>query len=347
MFINDKFNNSFLTLPFGVKFSGIPKVDGLNEYVVRPFKNNFVSSPVNVTLSHSQKAIIKTLIYFGIFDYPLDIKEIERFSSLELMEVEADLEFLCKQNLVKGIAGYYFLGEDQGVVDQRIIRNANASKYLPLAKKYSRWISKIPFVRCVCISGSLSKNDMGKNADIDYFVIVQSDRVWIMRLIFSLMIKPLTILGMRNKYLCPNYIIDENHLEIRDKNLYTAIEIVTLIPVGGSLNYQWFMDANAWVKLILPKGIYIPDIKQDSLSKRNSFWKSNFFTSLDNAIFRLYKWHYKRKFYDSGKWKIEDFELKFNKFESKNHLNGYRNKILTKHDEGIARFEQNFAVTLT
>jgi hypothetical protein len=319
----------------------------LNENLHRTTQVEYAQSLSRLPISPVDAAIIKTLLYFDIFKYPLTEDEIVRFSTLRHTDSIAEyLRKLYRNGLINKKDKFFYLGQNEFKVFQRLQRNANAQKYIPLAKKYSKWMSYIPFVHCVCISGSLSKNDMGDNADIDYFVIAKKNRVWIMRFIFSLLIKPLTMMGLRHRYLCPNYIIDNYHLEIRDKNMYTAIEVATLIPTIGAEGYDDFMKANSWIYGYLPNYIQSDIAFAQSKKRNNWIWDNVLFTYLDNIIFALYKRYYRKKFYDSKHWEIEDFELKFSKFESKNHLNGYRNKILTKLEDGIARYERNFGIKL-
>ena len=52
-----------------------------------------------------------------------------------------------------------------------------------------------------------------------------------------------------------NYYIDEDQLEIVEKTLYTAIEIVTLIPLQGDTVIEQFYAANTWTRNYLPNKI--------------------------------------------------------------------------------------------
>lgn len=49
-----------------------------------------------------------------------------------------------------------------------------------------------------------------------------------------------------------NYYIDEKELEIEEKNIYTATELVTLIPMQGEKALKKFYAANSWSKSFLP-----------------------------------------------------------------------------------------------
>ena len=52
-----------------------------------------------------------------------------------------------------------------------------------------------------------------------------------------------------------NYYIDEDQLEIKEKTIYTAIEVVTLIPLQGDTVIEQFYAANSWTRTYLPNKI--------------------------------------------------------------------------------------------
>ena len=52
-----------------------------------------------------------------------------------------------------------------------------------------------------------------------------------------------------------NYYIDEAQLEIKEKTIYTAIEVVTLIPLQGDTIIEQFYAANSWTRNYLPNKI--------------------------------------------------------------------------------------------
>jgi predicted nucleotidyltransferase len=113
---------------------------------------------------------------------------------------------------------------------------------------------KFPYVRGIGISGSLSKNFADENSDIDLFIITKKNRLWIARTLMHLF-KKLTFLVNKQHYYCMNYYIDEQQLEIVEKNIYTAIEVVTLIPLQGDGAFASFYSANAWTKDYLPNKV--------------------------------------------------------------------------------------------
>jgi hypothetical protein len=66
------------------------------------------------------------------------------------------------------------------------------------------------------------------------------------------MLKKASFLFRKQHWLCMNYFIDEQHLEIREKNIFTATEIATVIPVRGNAAFNKFHLLNSWAKSYLP-----------------------------------------------------------------------------------------------
>jgi hypothetical protein len=78
-----------------------------------------------------------------------------------------------------------------------------------------------------------------------------------------------------------NYYVDEQQMEIAEKNIYTAIEIGTLMPLEGDIVFEKFYKANAWTSGFLPnKNMRVASAKP----VKNSIFKSIFEALLNNAV---------------------------------------------------------------
>ena len=90
------------------------------------------------------------------------------------------------------------------------------------------------------ISGSLSKGYYDDDGDIDFFIITSPKRLWIART-FLILYKKIFLLNSR-KYFCVNYFISSNALEIEEKNIFTATELTTLLPMFGNGSFHKFYE---------------------------------------------------------------------------------------------------------
>lgn len=200
-------------------------------------------------------AIISTLAYFDMFQYPLKEQEIYFFLPQTCLPeaFHKALHELMRSRKVFVRQGMYTLKEDMAKINRRIKGNERAARMLITARKIGALLYLFPFVRSVSISGSLSKHYADEDSDIDLFIVTAPNRLWIARTCLHL-IKKFSFLFRLQDWFCMNYFIDEAHLLIPEQNLYTAVEIVTLIPVNGLSVFDRFKRANAWTRTWVPHG---------------------------------------------------------------------------------------------
>ncbi len=200
-----------------------------------------------------KKDILGTLAYFDMFDYPLKKRELHLFLQHEAdnHDFENTLNYLLNESVIFKLNEFYSLHNDFLLAERRLKGNERAEMLLKKANDGAKFLSKFPYVKAVAISGSLSKNFADESADIDYFIITEKNRLWISRSFLHLF-KKLTFLFNKQHLYCMNYFIDELQLEIVEKNIYTATEVSTLLPVYGCDTIENFYTANNWTKDLLP-----------------------------------------------------------------------------------------------
>jgi hypothetical protein len=199
------------------------------------------------TKEKTESCILKTLAYFSIFEYPLTKDELKRYlhPSADIGSFERALAHLAENRIIYKIEELYLLKDDVALVKRRRDGNRRAEQLVPKAMKIGRFLSRFPYVRGMGISGSLSKMYAHDKADFDFFIITTANRLWIARTIMHLF-KKFTFLTGRQHYYCMNYYLDEKALKLRDQNIYTAVEAITLLPVSGEALHDFFA-ANNWV----------------------------------------------------------------------------------------------------
>ena len=209
-----------------------------------------IDPSINSTLDAS---IIRALSYAHVFKYPLKKDEIVSSMDMpvtDLTSIDVTLEKMEKDGFIHSFDECYSLVPDKALFDKRKDLNKQAQKSLKVAYKISRFIGNFPFVRAVFLSGSITKNSMDKDSDIDYFVITEPGRLWFTRTVL-IGFKKVFLLNSY-KLFCLNYFVDKNNLEIHDRNLYVALEISTLIPTYGRANCEAFEKSNKWVNEFVP-----------------------------------------------------------------------------------------------
>ena len=244
-------------------------------------------------MSEIKRNILATLAYFDLFNYPLTIDEVHLFLPVKYDQGELgySLRSLAIDRLIYKFDKYYTLKNDPFLVERREKGNTKAAEMILIAHKVGDLLIRFPYVRGIAISGSLSKNFADDDSDIDLFIITAKNRLWIARTIMHCF-KKLTFLFKKEHYFCMNYYIDELDLLIHEKNIYTATEVATLMPLHGESVFEQFYSANGWMRGYLPnKCLRLATAKpvKSSLFKRFVEWHFNnrVGNSLDNMLMKI------------------------------------------------------------
>ena len=290
-----------------------------------------------------RSSIAKALLYSDIFSYPLTSNEIlQRLSTNHtcLEEVEDTLGAMKNDGAVFQFDEYFALRNEQDLALRRNAGNELARNVLPRALRRGRLLYAFPFIRSVMISGSLSKNYMDRESDVDYFVITEPGRLWVSRF-FVALFKRLFFLNSR-KMFCVNYYIDYDHLEIEEKNIFTATELATLIPVCGGQYYARLMQKNQWLMEYFPNYIQSTSderaLRGPLLRRLLEITINPIGDWLDTVTFHLALRRYIRLY--GHMFSKEDFNVAFKsrKDVSKNHDHHFQKHITELYNTKVERF---------
>jgi predicted nucleotidyltransferase len=309
-----------------------------------------LTAEVNPTKLRS--SIIRTLAYYDIFSYPLTAEEI--FYNLGtnhtcLEEIMRELSSLTSKHLIYCEGEFFQLNDDEKNVLRRKTGNELAVKRLKTARRVSGFISRFPFIRGILLSGSISKGFMEEDSDIDYFVITHPNRVWFSRLMLMLFKK--LFLFNSKKNFCINYFVDSESLEIEEKNIFTATEIVTLLPTFGKDIYEEFYKKNYWVKDYYPN--YPKRDTDEIINRKNGIIKSllekilgkrigNKMDDFAMVVFDKFN-RTKYKNYDEEEFKLA---FKSSKKESKHHPKFFQKRVLEEFNQKLKSLEDRLKVSL-
>jgi hypothetical protein len=214
-----------------------------------------------------QHNILATLAYFDIFDHPLRLSEIRQFLPLQGV-TQAAVEAACSTDPLKSRLSsvddlFFFENRSERLVAERRIKERRARRMWKAATFMSHVIRRFPFVRGVFVSGELSKGVASKHSDIDFFIVTAENRVWICRTLFAVFKK--VFLFNRKKFFCYNLITSESHLQIDDRNIYTAVEVVTVKPLFNEDLFERFITANSWTAQYLPNSQRLAQVSKNEI----------------------------------------------------------------------------------
>lgn len=117
---------------------------------------------------------------------------------------------------------------------------------------FSPYFAKIPWILSICVWNSLAMNACHKDSDIDLFIICEKRRIWIVRILFTIL---LTLMWERKNSknhagkFCLSFFITENALDFKDisinNDIYLYYWLKTLKPViNRRSTYERFMHIN-------------------------------------------------------------------------------------------------------
>ncbi len=254
-------------------------------------------------LNNIEKAILETIIYYDLFDYPLTANEIwkglfkyktDLFSVVNCLEKGKDLK-----KYIETRNGFYFLKTRKEILNIRKKRRDYSIKKWKKALKAVRIIRFIPFVRAVFLCNSIPYFNAEEDSDIDFFIIIKDKYIWFSRFWITIL---LHILKMRRHgkkikdRICLSFYISTSNLDLknltyeRDIHFYYWLADFVLIFDRNYANN--FYQANQWLKEFLPQ--FSPSkivdnwiIKENKLSIFVSGTKELFFDNCLGKFFNL------------------------------------------------------------
>ena len=203
-------------------------------------------------LSDEEQAVLNTVMYFDGFGYPLKPSEVHQYAPIKMsaLNVLPCLNYMVNHGLMFQQGNFFSMRDDAALVQKRQDSKSASVSMIKAAKRLSSLISRFPFVRSICITGNLARGFVSAEDYLEFFIIAKPGRLWLAR---ALLLGFKKVFLLNNKrYFNMNYFVDSEKLEIPDKNLYTATQLKTLVPVYNAELYQQFVKANEWATEFLP-----------------------------------------------------------------------------------------------
>jgi hypothetical protein len=246
-----------------------------------------------------EDAVFRTILYADVFSFALTPREIHHFliadAPLGIETVERALTGLAAaQRIARHDDLITVYGRDY-LAEVRRQREAIALTQWRQAQRYGAWLSRLPYIRMVALTGSLAMhNSSSAQDDLDYVLVIAPGRVWLARLLAIGVVRLARLHGVT---ICPNYVLAETALAQDRRDLFIAHEVVQMVPLFGFGLYHTMRQVNSWVSDHLPNahGAYYPEREYQPealwrVIKRAGEWL------LGGAVGdRLERWEYRRK----------------------------------------------------
>lgn len=220
-----------------------------------------------------QQAIIATLAYFDMFDYPLTLLELDRWLYIpsNLIDIPANERLttiramlhndpdLARQ--IETSNGFYFFSGRKAIIKKRLERYVLAEQKFQKARQLITWLQAFPYVRFIGICNTLGFSNASAGSDIDLIIIAAAGHLWTTRFWTVSLAK---IFGLRptpeysKDRFCFSFFLSDAHLDISslriaEEDIYLRYWLATVIPVYDQGDYyKRFQEENAWLRERLP-----------------------------------------------------------------------------------------------
>lgn len=210
-----------------------------------------------------QEAIVKTLIYSDIFDYPLTGGElVDYLIEYKLSQDEKSALFsfggALSDSLFEWNSGFFHLHDRGETIVRRRERQRSAESKLEKAKGLS-WVFKFfPWIRLVAITGAVAAGNPGADSDIDLLVVADGRRIWLSRFLVLGFLQALNQRvnvgkGKLKDRFCVNIFLPTENLTYPNQDLFAANELARMRVIFDRGNYyQKLIEVNQWVERWLP-----------------------------------------------------------------------------------------------
>lgn len=273
-------------------------------------------------------AILQTVAYADIFDFPLTAAEIHRYLvgfSAGRAEIDAALQSRFLASRLADRDGYFILAGRESLLARRPSRMRAAARLWPRARLYGRIMASLPYVRLVAVTGALALDNVEADDDIDYLVVTAPGRLWLCRFLVVVLVK---LAALDGRTICPNYFLTENALALAERNLFTAHELVQMVPLSGLPVYQRMRSLNDWTAEYLPNAEGPPPLaaSREPGWETARRWTEAALSSPVGA--RLEAWEMRRKVAKFGRQPNVYQEASFSADWCKGHFDGHGLRIL-------------------
>ena len=287
-----------------------------------------------------EQAILQTVAYADVFDYPLTFEEIHRYLVAFVAPPETTRAILGNGHLVpkrlSRCRGYLTLPGHEAIVELRRTREQIASQLWPRAIHYGHILAQLPFVRMVALTGALAMNNVEADADLDYLIVTAPGRLWVCRALVIVLVR---LAAQRGDIICPNYFLTERALNLQERNLFTAHEMTQMVPLSGREVYERMRQINSWTEDFLPNAIGAPRV----ITTRDGHHHG--LQSISEGILNtspgewFEQWEMNRKVRLFSQRVIEHPEADFGRDWCKGHFDDHEHRVMAAFAERLQALE--------
>ncbi|MEI6597328.1 MAG: hypothetical protein WCL13_03960 [bacterium] len=222
-----------------------------------------------------KEAIIRVVAFFDIFDYPLTLNEIWRNIKVKCRLFDVMEELDNNIGVIENKNGFYFLAGQEKNIRERLSRYNFTDRKIKRAMLVSKIFKFIPWIKMIAVSNLLGAHNLKDDSDIDFFIVAENKRIWLVRFFCASVAK---ILGLRPRIgnsrdkICLSFYVSEETMDLSNLMLkeinppyppllkgaesvdiyfiYWLAGLTPLFDSGGI--YEKLICSNPWFKNYLP-----------------------------------------------------------------------------------------------
>lgn len=217
------------------------------------------------------KAIVRTVAYFDIFDYPLTDFEIWRLlykNNASLEEVGEVIKEEELKNIIAEEKGFYFLKGREEIIKKRMERYNYSDRKFKRSLKVIKFFKLVPWLKMIAVGNIMGAHNLRNEGDIDFFIITAQGRIWLARFFAIIIVKLMRLrpnLKNSKDKICLSFFISEENLDLKELMLinsekeddtYFIYWFAGLVPIYDKNGiYDKFIKSNGWLLKYLPNFI--------------------------------------------------------------------------------------------
>lgn len=296
-------------------------------------------------MSPIEEAILRTVIYADIFNFPLTLPELHHFlitdQPTSLSQIERSLATSSAlKPLLEVQQGYVTCAQRVDLISLRQERDQISQRLWPLALVYGVWLARLPFVRMVALTGALAmRNAPHHDDDLDYVLVTAPGRVWLARAFSILLVK---LVQRQGVVICPNYVLSETALAQERHDIFIAHEVAQMVPIYGRPIYNDMRTSNRWVEAHLANAkTSFYQVSEHSPSRAWRWLKRSAEFLLGGTIGdKLENWEYQRKLRRfAADLQTPNSAARLDDQQVKGHFRDHGHPVLQQYQERLRQYD--------
>jgi len=203
-------------------------------------------------LRSSELAILQSVMYAGLFDYPLTLDELHQSLIGSTMDQATIIRTWRASPALRTVVEYregvfYSVGRDYLVAERRQ-RERWSLAFLQRHRLLLDVVCAMPYVRMVALSGSVAHLNMDGRGDLDLFIVTRGRHVWSVTVAVLIIAKLLR----HRDVTCANFVVADSRLALEQQDLFTANQTIHLKPLIGESVLEELLRSNPFIASFYP-----------------------------------------------------------------------------------------------